>query len=107
MSPVHQLQRFDLPLDVEAFLKTHRDCPDDPALLQELWQLVHPTAIWRDAIIGANDGWQLVLGRADKPLLTVDSLPSAAHSWLSRGSWGPMVSASMVTRLHWAMPLAT
>lgn len=61
MGAVNHLQQFHIPFDVESFINNHKDCPKDPALLQKLWQLVQPTAFWRDALIQHNDGDVVVL----------------------------------------------
>lgn len=65
MGIVQHLQQFHLPLDAQAFIASHHDCPDEPALLQELWQLAAPTVFWREEAITANDGERLILGKND------------------------------------------
>ena len=62
MGIVHHLQQFHLAFDAQAFIASHHDCPDEPELLQELWQLVAPAIFWREEPIRSNDGDQLVLG---------------------------------------------
>ena len=42
MGIVHHLQQFHLTFDAKAFIASHHDCPDEPELLQELWQLIAP-----------------------------------------------------------------
>lgn len=63
MGQIHQLQRFHLPFDAQNFMASHADCPDEPALLQELWQLVTPAVFWREEPISSNDGERLTLGQ--------------------------------------------
>lgn len=70
MGQIHHLQRFHLPFDAKAFIAGHGDCPDEPALLQELWQLVSPTVFWREEPVSSNDGQCLTLGQG---ALAVDS----------------------------------
>ncbi len=65
MSMVHHLQAFHVPFDAEQFIASHADCPNDPQLLQELWKLVKPTAIWRDEAIQNNNGDTMILGSDD------------------------------------------
>ena len=62
MGIVHHLQQFHLAFDAQAFIASPHDCPDEPELLQELWQLVAPAIFWREEPIRSNDGDQLVLG---------------------------------------------
>lgn len=62
MGIVHHLQQFHLTFDAKTFIASHHDCPDEPELLQELWQLVAPAIFWREEPISSNDGEQLVLG---------------------------------------------
>lgn len=62
MGIVHHLQQFHLAFDAQAFIASHHDCPDEPELLQELWQLVAPAIFWREEPIRSNNGDQLVLG---------------------------------------------
>ena len=54
MGSVNQLYRFHVPFDAEKFMQSHKDCPQDLQLLEKLWQLVQPTAFWRDAAIAEN-----------------------------------------------------
>lgn len=61
MGSVNQLYRFHVPFDAEKFMQSHKDCPQDLQLLEKLWQLVQPTAFWRDAAIAENDGDGLLL----------------------------------------------
>lgn len=70
MGVVHHLQQFHLEFDAEQFIATHKDCPDDPALLRELWQLVSPALFWREEPVQSNDGDRLVLGNGE---LNIDS----------------------------------
>ena len=70
MGMINQLQQFHIPFDAESFVQSHKDCPQDVLLLQELWQLVHPAAFWREEVIASNDGEQLVLANE---ALRVDS----------------------------------
>ncbi len=63
MGIVHHLQQFHLTFDAKTFIASHHDCPDEPELLQELWQLVAPAIFWREEPISSNDGEQLVLGK--------------------------------------------
>ncbi len=70
MGTVHDLRRFYLPFDADAFIAAHADSPQDPALLRELWRLVAPRLFWREEAIRANDGGVLVLGDG---VLTVES----------------------------------
>ena len=65
MGVVHHLQQYNLPLDVEAFIAAHKDCPDEPAVLKELWQMVRPSIFWREEAITSNDGDTLVLGNGE------------------------------------------
>ena len=65
MGVVHHLQQYNLPLDVEAFIAAHKDCPDEPAVLKELWQMVRPSIFWREEAISGNDGESLVLGKGE------------------------------------------
>lgn len=61
MGAVNYLQQFHIPFDAEAFMQTHKDCPQDASLLQRLWQLVHPIVFWREEKIADNDGEVLIL----------------------------------------------
>ena len=70
MGAVHHLRQYRLPFEAEAFIAAHKDCPDDAALLQELWTLVQPRIWWREEPVQSNDGMQLVLG---KQSLQIDS----------------------------------
>ena len=70
MGAVHHLRQYRLPFEAEAFIAAHKDCPDDAALLQELWTLVQPRIWWREEPVQSNDGTQLVLG---KQSLQIDS----------------------------------
>lgn len=70
MGIVNQLQQFYVPFDAKSFIASHKDCPDDVALLQKLWNLVTPMAYWREEPISRNDGETLVLGN---DLLRVES----------------------------------
>jgi len=62
MSVVHHLQQYSLPFDAQAFIAAHADCPDEPQLLQTLWQMVRPALFWREEPITVNDGDVLILG---------------------------------------------
>ena len=70
MGIVNYLQQFHVPFDAEAFMQTHKDCPQDAPLLQKLWQMVHPAVFWREENITRNTGVQLILG---KDILCVES----------------------------------
>lgn len=61
MGAVNHLQQFHVSFDAETFIKTHRDCPEDIPLLQNLWKMVQPTVFWRDEPIQYNDGNMIVL----------------------------------------------
>jgi hypothetical protein len=63
MGVVHHLQQFHLDFDAEAFIAGHADCPNEPMLLNELWQLVTPSVFWREERISENDGDILMLGK--------------------------------------------
>lgn len=70
MGAVHHLRQYRLPFEAEAFIAAHKDCPNDAALLQELWTLVQPCIWWREEPVQSNDGMRLVLG---KQSLQIDS----------------------------------
>lgn len=61
MGMVNQLHQFHIPFDAELFMQTHKDCPQDAALLQKLWQMIQPAAFWREEAITRNDGDHLLL----------------------------------------------
>lgn len=56
MGAVNQLQQFHIPFDAEQFIQNHKDCPQDAALLTQLWKLVQPTVFWREETIVENTG---------------------------------------------------
>ena len=65
MGVVNHLQQFYIPFDAEHFIESHKDCPQDVALLQKLWRMVRPAVFWREDAIVQNDGFRLVLGSGD------------------------------------------
>ena len=65
MGVVNHLQQFYIPFDAEHFIESHKDCPQDVALLQKLWKMVRPAVFWREDAIVQNDGFRLVLGSGD------------------------------------------
>ena len=62
MGMVQQLQNFHVPFDAEQFIASHKGCPDDAQLLQDLWKLVRPSVFWREEAIQSNDGDIVTLG---------------------------------------------
>ena len=62
MGMVQQLQNFHVPFDAEQFIASHKGCPDDAPLLQDLWKLVRPSVFWREEAILSNDGDIVTLG---------------------------------------------
>ena len=65
MSAVHHMQNFFIPFDVQQFIQTRKDCPDDPQLLKALWRKVKPSVFWREEAISSNNGEVLTLGNGD------------------------------------------
>lgn len=62
MSSVQYLNYYHLPLDVDNFIATVRECPNEPKILQELWQLVRPFVFWREEPITHREKDKLILG---------------------------------------------
>lgn len=71
MSQVQSLLQYHLPFDAKQFISETRDCPEEPELLQELWNLVHPVVFWRDAPISSREADCLILG---EDALRIDSI---------------------------------
>ena len=67
---IHSLAQFNLPLDVEAFITKTKGCPDEPEIIQELWQKIKPAIFWKDLQITSCTDGKVVLGKGQ---LTIDS----------------------------------
>jgi len=65
MSIVQHLSHYHLPLDVDDFMLKVKECPHEPDILQQLWQLVKPFIFWREEPITSHKHGSIILGDND------------------------------------------
>lgn len=70
MSTVHYLQHFAPDFRWERFAETTKGVPKDAALINELWRLVKPQAVWREGCITQRKDHQLMI---DEGAMIIDS----------------------------------